>query len=523
MPAHIRIRILLAGAVAVISGSVFAVSEMQRRSEATSFAQYASVRELRNVGLTMVLALDAALAHGADASAEVETATSEAVAAIDRVRTRPDGAEPEEVELVERQAAATIRLTRLAEKAVAGRSLPRHEVRRATLLDRIVETNDQLLATLADERAEESATSARRPVFVVLALSLMFGLMHLALVERPARRERLDNATQREFGEAMQVARSEEEAYTMLARHVKRSAGARHVTVLNRNNSANRLEPATPVEPNSAAAAALEGARPDSCLAIRLARTHRVAGNANPLLSCEVCGKAAESTTCVPSLVGGEVVGAVLVDHRRRLEDRRHELIEESVAEAAPVIANLRNLAVAEIRAATDGLTGLPNQRAVHELIKRAAALAGRTSTSLALVLFDLDHFKTINDTYGHGKGDEVLAAIGAVAADTVRASDSAGRLGGEEFVVVLPATDRAGGIDLAEKLRSAIAAIEVPGVSLPVTASFGVAIMPDDAGEPALLLRQADRALYAAKNAGRNRVESARALPSPPDAELIA
>jgi diguanylate cyclase (GGDEF)-like protein len=124
-------------------------------------------------------------------------------------------------------------------------------------------------------------------------------------------------------------------------------------------------------------------------------------------------------------------------------------------------------------------------------------------------VIFDLDRFKAVNDTYGHGKGDDVLAAVGAVAASTVRGSDFVGRLGGEEFAILLPDTDRAGALHVAEKLRAEIATLSIPGVDRRITASFGVAVMPDDAGEPDLLLRAADRALYAAKNAGRDRVET--------------
>ncbi len=137
-------------------------------------------------------------------------------------------------------------------------------------------------------------------------------------------------------------------------------------------------------------------------------------------------------------------------------------------------------------------------------------------------MLFGLDHFKAVNDRYGHGKGDDVLAAVGAVAAETLRASDFVGRLGGEEFAAVLPDTDRGGGLEAAETLRAAIATISVPGIERHITASFGVAVMPDDAAEPELLLREADRALYSAKNAGRNRVGTVGAPLAPPDAELV-
>ena len=130
--------------------------------------------------------------------------------------------------------------------------------------------------------------------------------------------------------------------------------------------------------------------------------------------------------------MGGEVIGSVLVEHERPFDDDTTRQVADSVAEAAPVIANLRNLAIAEMRAATDGLTGLPNQRAVHDTLKRMVAQAGRTVSPLALILFDLDRFKAINDSFGHGRGDDVLAAIGDIAAHTVRGSDFVGRLGGE-------------------------------------------------------------------------------------------
>jgi diguanylate cyclase (GGDEF)-like protein len=121
--------------------------------------------------------------------------------------------------------------------------------------------------------------------------------------------------------------------------------------------------------------------------------------------------------------------------------------------------------------------------------------------------MLDLDHFKAINDSFGHQRGDQVLAAVGDLLSEEIRASDFVGRYGGEEFVVLLPHTGRAGGMELAEKLRDGIEGLCVRGLGRTLSASFGVAALPDDAGDPAELLRCADRALYAAKAAGRNRV----------------
>ena len=179
------------------------------------------------------------------------------------------------------------------------------------------------------------------------------------------------------------------------------------------------------------------------------------------------------------------------------------------MAQASPVLANLRNLALSQSRDLTDGLTGLPNRRSIEDTLKRMVAQAGRTETPLAVVLFDLDHFKQINDLFGHEKGDEVLAAVGTAIAGRMRTSDFVGRHGGEEFILLLPDTDRESAVVVAEELRRSIAAVEVAGVPRPITASLGVAALPDDEAEPALLLRAADRALYLAKAGGRNRVET--------------
>ena len=378
------------------------------------------------------------------------------------------------------------------------------------LLQAFLAANAELLDELAEERKARQAYALRLPIALIALLTLLSAALLWVGVERPARGETRRRGEQDELAGALQVSRSEPEAYDVLVRHLARSTESSHVTILNRNNSAVRLEPVTPVRPDSPVAQGVEGAAPDSCLAIRMAGPHRGRPGDLGLLACEVCGKSAERTTCLPSLVGGEVIGSVLIEHQRPFGEDTERQVTESVAEAAPVIANLRNLAIAEMRAATDGLTGLPNQRAVHDTLKRMVAQAGRTVEPLALVMFDLDHFKQINDTFGHSRGDDVLAAVGDVAAHTVRGSDFVGRLGGEEFAVMLPGTDREGARRVAENLRDAISSLAVAGIEREITASFGVAVLPEDAPEAQALLRAADRALYQAKANGRDRVELA-------------
>jgi diguanylate cyclase (GGDEF)-like protein len=284
------------------------------------------------------------------------------------------------------------------------------------------------------------------------------------------------------------------------------------VRILVRNNSADRLESAVALPEDDPVASALGHAKPRSCLAVRLSRPVRQGENSDEVLTCEVCGVIPGQSTCQPLLVGGEVIGSVLVTEERELAEEESRRIQDSVTQAAPVLANLRNLSLAERRASTDSLTGLPNRRGLDDTLKRLVAHANRSHTPVSLVAVDLDHFKDVNDTAGHECGDEVLAAFGVMLRANLRGSDFAARAGGEEFVVVLPETDRSGAMHVAEHLRRATAALTVPRLGARITASFGVATLPDDAHDTDGLLRLADRALYAAKQRGRNRVEAVSA-----------
>jgi diguanylate cyclase (GGDEF)-like protein len=354
-------------------------------------------------------------------------------------------------------------------------------------------------------------------LFAGLAIVLRRGRRQSeALHERDARDIAAERAEaeyrerQVEFSRTVQGTRSEHEVDLLLKRYLELTLPDTRVTSLRRNNSANRLEPTTGVDATSALAECVRGAQPDSCAAVRLSTAHSRGDGREPLLTCDICGCLPGPSTCLPSLVGGEVIGSVLVERSAPLGERDEQHLEEVVNQAAPVIANLRNLARAERQAATDQLTGLPNRRAADDMLKRSLALALRGDRPLAVIMFDLDHFKHINDSHGHAEGDKVLAGVAAAAAWAARAEDFVARSGGEEFTVLLPNTDATGALVVCERLQAAIRQVRIAGTGRAVTASFGIADFPAIATDGDNLLRAADRALYSAKERGRDRIETA-------------
>jgi diguanylate cyclase (GGDEF)-like protein/PAS domain S-box-containing protein len=159
--------------------------------------------------------------------------------------------------------------------------------------------------------------------------------------------------------------------------------------------------------------------------------------------------------------------------------------------------------------ATTDSLTGLYNRRRFMELCEQEFSRSVRYSRSLAMFMLDIDHFKKVNDEYGHDAGDKVLRSLSEVSASALRGADILGRLGGEEFGVLLPETDAESAYEVAERLREAIAnaSISVNGSSLKVTVSIGISILSPEMHSIDALLKGADVALYQAKQTGRNKV----------------
>ena len=165
-------------------------------------------------------------------------------------------------------------------------------------------------------------------------------------------------------------------------------------------------------------------------------------------------------------------------------------------------------------QARTDSLTGLLNRRSFDDKLARELETAGSLGYDVTLVLCDLDRFKQVNDRYGHPTGDEVLRAVGAILAESIRDRDIAARYGGEELALILPGTPLLGGRRLCERIRRKLEELEIvaeEGQRVPITASFGAASFPTHPSA-ATLVAAADRALYEAKNGGRNRVMTATA-----------
>jgi diguanylate cyclase (GGDEF)-like protein len=163
--------------------------------------------------------------------------------------------------------------------------------------------------------------------------------------------------------------------------------------------------------------------------------------------------------------------------------------------------------------ASHDSLTGALTRGALEQRLDAELARSRRGATPLSLVIFDVDHFKALNDSFGHAAGDAALRGIGDVVAAGRRRSDVFGRLGGEEFGLLLPDTDIAGAASVADKLRRCLGA---PTASRhPLTVSFGVAEVHSGASSVNAMFADADRALYAAKRAGRDRVIRSDELPA--------
>lgn len=242
---------------------------------------------------------------------------------------------------------------------------------------------------------------------------------------------------------------------------------------------------------------------PDSAAARELGITSYVTA---PIIASDgvifgtVCGASARAVEV------GETVRLVLETLAEMIAlQLAHDAAAERVTEQAQLLAAAN--ADLERLATVDDLTGVANRRGFDRELSRACTEAERRGEALSVLAVDIDEFKSINDTFGHGVGDAVLVAIAGHLQSHARNEDLVGRLGGDEFVVVLRATEAGGAERVAERLRATICAVPVATTAGPVPVSVSIGIASHHRPQPAELLRSADAALYAAKAAGRNAV----------------
>jgi diguanylate cyclase (GGDEF)-like protein len=232
---------------------------------------------------------------------------------------------------------------------------------------------------------------------------------------------------------------------------------------------------------------------------------------------CAACASRTGGYACIPLLAQGGTAGLINWHAGRDRAPHPADLnrIEELARVTSLALTNLFSLEGAMHDAVTDQLTGVANRRFLDGYLSKQFLTSMRQGRPLGLLMLDLDHFKVFNDTNGHLAGDAVLRAAARTATAAVRDGDLVARYGGEEFAVILPDAERTATLEIAERIRAGIETMRVdglPSLRPPViTVSIGAAVAPADGRTVQAAMHAADDALYAAKEAGRNRIETAR------------
>lgn len=369
----------------------------------------------------------------------------------------------------------------------------------------------------------------------VRALWQQFGQMHETIathqrdrtleLERQAETHRLLNHRLLELQQITQVlqqAVSEEEVYRILSHTLQQALHLRQIFILRLNASEDRLEIVytSPKRHDLGTESYPVWDAPSRCPVIRSGREYRVQ-DIHRDLTCpsSLSNEGDGAYWCVPLVIGGRTIGVVhlVSDVTQPWTEESRQWIEALINVAAPMVGHLQHLERARRRALIDELTSTFNRRFLEEVLAKMV-LPGerRKNQMLSLLMIDLDHFKLVNDTFGHQVGDIVLKTVATTLHRALKESDTLARYGGEEFVAVLPQTDTGAALAVAERLRVAVEGLSLrklaPATPDHVTISVGVATYPAQAKTVQELIRLADEALYQAKSLGRNRVVGAPA-----------
>ncbi len=252
----------------------------------------------------------------------------------------------------------------------------------------------------------------------------------------------------------------------------------------------------------------------DDCWALRLGKVHEVSDPQNGLLCRHFHQPPTAGYLCLPLTVHGEILGLLSLTESAERKDTHQPSVQQSAVYAAETIKlSLSNLKLRdELRrlAIQDPLTGLFNRRYLDENLPRELHIARRRNSPLSIVMLDIDGFKKINDTFGHGAGDAVLRGVGNILRDHLRKSDISCRYGGDEFVLVLPDSSITDTQERIEQICELVRTLKINAdhaSGIVITVSAGIALAPEHGATESELLRAADEAMYTAKQTGGDRI----------------
>jgi diguanylate cyclase (GGDEF)-like protein len=253
---------------------------------------------------------------------------------------------------------------------------------------------------------------------------------------------------------------------------------------------------------------------PDTCCGLRSGRLRWYGPQASQIHCMHFIQSPPDRYLCLPLVAHGDTIGILSIEFpdeaAQTAAENRMGGVQQLIQLTAMALASLQMRQELENQSVRDGLTGLFNRHFLEIALQREIARAVRRKTTLAVLMIDIDHFKRLNDQFGHAAGDAVLKEVAHVFADKIRTDDLACRYGGEEFTIILPEIAPEIAYQRAEVIRQAVADLRASldnTLYNSVTISIGVAMFPQDGTSAELLLRHADAALYRAKHEGRNRV----------------
>jgi diguanylate cyclase (GGDEF)-like protein len=338
------------------------------------------------------------------------------------------------------------------------------------------------------------------------------------------RREREEMAALNRFSEAVTQCTSEPEVYDLVLHSLKERFQPAQIIIFKLHNPENFLEAVAmlaPLPKELGVRPVIED--PHTCKAVRAGRSFVVNDvRVQALCPSKFALPSEGSYFCGPLIAGGIIIGSVRMQAAPDLwTPERQRLLESYLSGAASALSNIRLLARMQEQANFDMLTGLYNRRFAEEYARKQFAIAKRSGQSLGVAMLDLDHFKDINDVYGHEVGDRILRHFSMTVTESIRESNVVARYGGEEFIVVLPQTSAKSCVLVAERIRQAVMTMLVPSNTaspLPqVTVSIGVAAFPEHGATLEQVIQASDKALYESKRCGRNCVTVAQ----PPEAAV--